>query len=447
MKTKSISREELVCNDKVISNIFLVYVLLVIVQDLFLQLPLGTIARSPYIFISPLIFVLISFFSAKLYLIKPVKYYLVYYIYSIIVTAIAVLYLYMMYGVTTIWGENLIVKCIKNSMYNLIIIITLYNYFFIFRYSSLKLIERILKYLVLVQIVIGCIQIFMPNAFDILKTPQLKVTARLTLLSTEPSHTFPQFLLSLLCYGCIRYYNNLKFKALDLFVFVTGFLLLLMIQSRGGVVIMFICFLFILFFSRQTLKNRLFMMSVSIIFIVPSYWVIMNIIVPQLAADLEQFSSVSTRSITIFTALKSLLVYPFGQGYGTYLFTFPLLLDATINNVITWSPVPLSTLELDLMLDTGRSLTVKSGLLNEILYSGWAIIIFYIFFFSNAYRNLRHIRERRVVQNFFQYILIFIIINYLLVSSIETAYITFLPFALLERFSRETTVSHNLNIG
>ena len=436
-----ITREELICNDKVISKIFLVYVLLVIVQDLFLQLPLGTIARSPYIFISPLVFVLISFFSAKLYLFKPAKYYLVYYIYSIVITAVIVLYFYMSAEITSIWGENLIVKCIKNSMYNLIIIITLYNFFFIFRNSGLKFLERILKYLVVIQIAIGCIQILVPNAFDILKTPQLKVTARLTLLSTEPSHTFPQLLLSLLCYICIRYYIHNKFKALDYLVLLTGFLLLLLIQSRGGVVIMFICFLFILFFSKQTLKNRLFMMSVSFIFIVPSYWVIMNIIVPQLSADLEQFSSISTRSITILTALKSLLVYPFGQGYGTYLFTFPTLLDQTINNVLGWSPIPLSTFEMDLMLDTGRSLTVKSGLLNEILYTGWAIIVFYIFFFVNAYRNLRRLRHKRVVQNFFQYILIFIIINYLLVSSIETAYITFLPFALLDRFSKEASGS------
>jgi hypothetical protein len=181
-------------------------------------------------------------------------------------------------------------------------------------------------------------------------------------------------------------------------------------------------------------------MAASIVFIVPSYWVIINIIIPQLTADIEQFTSVSTRSITIITSLKSLFAYPFGQGYGTYLFTYPTLLDETTNNVLRWSPVPLSSFEIDLMLDTGRALTVKSGLLNEILYTGWAIIIFYIFFFGNAFRNLRRLRTQRTVQNLFLYILIFIIINYLLVSSIETSYITFLPFALLERLSHQNEV-------
>jgi hypothetical protein len=178
-------------------------------------------------------------------------------------------------------------------------------------------------------------------------------------------------------------------------------------------------------------------MATSVVFLVPSYWVIVTVIIPQLTVDIEQFTSVSTRSITIITSLRSLFVFPFGQGYGTYLFTYPSLLDDTTNAVLRWSPVPLSSFEIDLMLDTGRALTVKSGLLNEILYTGWAIILFYIFFFGDAFKNLKRIRTNTAVYNFFQFTLIFIIINYLLVSSIETSYITFLPFALLYRFAKE----------
>ncbi|MEJ7682675.1 MAG: hypothetical protein WKG06_33425 [Segetibacter sp.] len=103
------------------------------------------------------------------------------------------------------------------------------------------------------------------------------------------------------------------------------------------------------------------------------------------------------------------------------------------------SPIPLSTFELDWMLSTGRALTIKSGLLNEVLYTGWGIIIFYIFFFGNAYRKLKLIRNRKTVHNLFQYIFIFIIINFLFVSSIETAYIAFLPFVLIGRLSAEVT--------
>jgi hypothetical protein len=39
------------------------------------------------------------------------------------------------------------------------------------------------------------------------------------------------------------------------------------------------------------------------------------------------------------------------------------------------------------MLSTGRALTIKSGLLNEVLYTGWGIIIFYIFFLEMLFIN------------------------------------------------------------
>lgn len=437
MNNVAFSREHYICNNKVVQYIFLVYIVLLIVQDLLLQVMVGTIARSPYIFLSPLIFIFITILSSKLYFFKPARYYLIYYAYSILITYILVIYYKGFYDFNYVYGENLVYKCVKNSMYNLIIILTLYNYYFIFRYSQLKFIEKVLKVLVLVQLSIGYIQMVLPTAFNFLKTPFYQVTDRISLLNTEPSYTFPQFVISLLCYCCIRYYNNKRFKIIDYLVLFSGFILLMFIQSRGGIIVMLACIVLILLFSRQSLTRRLLLFAASIIFIVPTAWVIVNIIIPQIVADLESFSSISTRSITIITALQSLVTYPFGQGYGTYLITFPALLDKTIGSVILSSPIPLSTWELDWMLSTGRALTIKSGLLNEVLYTGWAIIIFYIFFFGNAYRQLRQIRDKKTVHNIFQYIFLFIIVNFLFVSSIETAYIAFLPFALIGRLSKE----------
>lgn len=410
---------------------------MLIVQDLPLQLMFGTIARSPYIFLSPLIFLLITLLSNKLYSFKITRYYLIYYLYSILVTFVLLIYYLGFRDFSYIYGENLVVKCIKNSMYNLIIILTLYNFYFIFRYSGLKFIEKILKVLVLLQLVIGYIQMILPTAFDFIKTPAYRFTERISLLNTEPSYTFPQLVICLLCYCCIRFYNNNRLKISDYIVLFAGFILLMFIQSRGGIVVMLVCFILILLFEKQSLTRRLLLFSASIIFTVPTVWVIVKIIIPQLTADLESFSSISTRAITIITSLRSLIIYPFGQGYGTYLITFPQLLDKTINAVIPMSPIPLSTWELDWELATGRALTIKSGLLNEVLYTGWGIIIFYMFFYGNAYHKLKLIRSRKTVHSIFQYIFLFVIINFLFVSAIETAYIVFLPFALIGRLANE----------
>jgi hypothetical protein len=437
MISKTLSRGEIICNDKVIKYIFLFYVVLLIVQDMSLQVSLGTIARSPYVFLSPLIFLFITITSNKIYFFKPTQYYLVYYLYSILITLVLILNYSGFNDFRYVYGENLYVKCIKNSMYNFIIILTLYNFYFIFRYSEVKFLEKILKVLVFLQLAIGYIQMVLPNAFDFIKTPAYNYTERISLLNTEPSYTFPQFVISLLSYGCIRYYNNKRFKIVDYLVLLLGFILLMFIQSRGGIIVMLVCIILIVLFSKQSLIRRLLLFSASIIFIIPTVWVIVNIILPQIIADLESFSSISTRSITILTALKSLVTYPFGQGYGTYLITFPSLLDKMIGSVILVSPIPLSTWELDWMLSTGRALTIKSGLLNEVLYTGWGIILFYIFFFGYAYKQLKLIRDKKTVHSLFQYIFLFIIINFLFVSSIETAYIAFLPFALIGRLSRE----------
>lgn len=437
MDSRTRSREEFICNNKVIQHIFLVYVVLLIVQDLSLQVWFGTIARSPYIFLSPLIFVFITLLSDKLYFFKTPRYYLIYYLYSVLITCVLIIYYSGFNDYRYVFGESLVVKCIKNSMYNFIIIITLYNFYFIFRYSSLNFLERVLKVLVILQLAIGYIQMVLPGAFDFIKTPSYSYTERIALLNTEPSYTFPQLVLSLLSYCGIRYYNNKRFRGIDYVVLLAGFILLMFVQSRGGIVVMLVCFVLILLFSKQSLTRRLLLLSVSTVFIVPIVYVIIYIILPQLITDLENFSSISTRSITIISSLKSLLVYPFGQGYGTYLITFPSLLNNTINSIVSVSPIPLSTAELDWMLSTGRALTIKSGLLNEVLYTGWGIIIFYIFFFGNAYGKLKLLRNRKTVHSLFQYIFIFVIINFLFVSSIETAYVAFLPFALLERLSKE----------
>jgi hypothetical protein len=168
---------------------------------------------------------------------------------------------------------------------------------------------------------------------------------------------------------------------------------------------------------------------------VPIFLLIVNVLVPEFIYDMETdfggFVSFSTRAVTILTGLKSLIVYPFGQGYSTYLITFPRLLNDTYNNALTWSPIPLSGFEIDWMLETGRALTVKSGLLNEALYSGWAVIIFYFFLFRKAFKRLEAIERNQSAFLIFKFILLFIIINYLFVSAIETSYIAFLPFALL----------------
>jgi hypothetical protein len=214
---------------------------------------------------------------------------------------------------------------------------------------------------------------------------------------------------------------------------VATFVIILYIQSKGGLANIIITFAFIVLFGKQSLKNRVKVLFVSLIFIIPSYWVIVTIVIPPMLADPENLISVTTRSITLISSVEGLLAYPFGQGYSTFYITYPKLLNQTINSITAWATFPVPTYELDQMLETGRSLGVKSGLLNETLFSGWAVIIFYAFFFRDIVKKINSLSNSTSLFLIFQFIFIFFVINYLFVASIETSYIAFMPFALLER--------------
>jgi hypothetical protein len=436
------SYEEAVCNDKAIQRIFLFYILSIILQDLPLQLPLGTIAKSPYVFFSPIVFILITALCFRLYFEKEVRYYLLYYLYSISIAIFLIMWYVGLNGYSMyVYGEHLVLKFLKSSTYNLIIILTFYNLIFILRFSTLEFIEKTLKILVLAQLFVGLVQLVVPTAFDVIKTPQYLMTDRLTLLSSEPSQAFPQLLVSYLCYLGVKFYRRSKLMALDYVIVVVTFIFLILIQSKGGLIMMLLCLIMIVLLTKQTLKNKLKLFAGSLLFMAPIFWLLVTVTIPILLIDMEKsfgtFTSVSTRAITILSALQSLITYPFGQGYSTYLITFPYLLDRTLGSVIASSGLPIPTYELDWMIGTGRALTVKSGLLNETLYSGWAIIIFYFVFFRASFLRLNLLRANKLCFIVFQFILLFIIINYPFVTNLETSYIAFLPFALLIRFNYE----------
>src|SRR4028118_1044017 len=105
MEKIAFSREELICNDKVVRYTFLVYVVFLIVQDLPLQLMFGTIARSPYIFLSPLVLALITLLSSKIYFFKATRYYLIYYLYSLLITLALVTYYVGFQNFAFVYGE------------------------------------------------------------------------------------------------------------------------------------------------------------------------------------------------------------------------------------------------------------------------------------------------------------------------------------------------------
>ena len=429
-----------------IKAFFFLYVLLVIVQDLPSQLIIGTIARSPYILLSPLVFVLILLESSRLFSVKVVNVYVTYFIYSLIISVAWLIYYigFKQLG-STAYDENLLVKFFKASMYNFIIILTLYNFIYIFKRFSNTFVLLLLRSILWCQLFVGFIQFISPEALRSIKTPELNPVDRLSLLNSEPSLAFPQLFISFLCFAAFKLFLKSKFTIGDMLMGVATIALLLAIQSRGGLVLAVVCLLAIILFTKQKLERKLIVLVVASVAVVPMVYIIVEVIIPGLVLDIQEFNSVSTRSITILSSLVSLFQYPLGQGYSTYLITFPPILTSTMNWVLNTVELPLLTSEIDEMIVTGRALTVKSGLLNEVLYTGWAVIIFYFAFFKEAFRKLGAASESKGLLVAFRLIFIFIIINFLFVSTWETSYIIPLSFALLEKVYFEVFRSRELS--
>lgn len=433
-------------HNRIARFIFFIYVVLLVVQDLPLQESLGTIARSPYIFLSPVIFVLIVFQSGRLFNWRMVNIYAGYFFYSLFISVgLLVYYLGIEQIGNHVYGENLVVKLAKSATYNFILILTFYNFLYIFSNCGHRFSISVLRWVVWVQVFAGLVQLVYPDALLFLKTPGLNPSERLSLLSSEPSSAFPLLLISVLLYAFYKGYMRQALSWPDIFLFGFSLLLLLMVQSRGGLVIALLCAIVVILFTRQNARTKLITVSAMAAAAIPVVYVIMEFVVPSLILDIEEFNSVSTRSITIVAGFVSLVEYPFGQGYSTYLITFPALLADTTNWVLSAVNVPLLTYEIDEMIMTGKALAVKSGLLNEVLFTGWVVIVFYILLFKNVYRNIAESRLSAGLKLLCRLIVLFIIVNYLLVSTMETSYIVFLPFAIFQALTIRQNVSPTLN--
>jgi hypothetical protein len=165
-------------------------------------------------------------------------------------------------------------------------------------------------------------------------------------------------------------------------------------------------------------------------------FVIINIIastvIPLLIKDLEVFSSFSTRLITIVSAGISLFNYPFGEGYGTYLAFYPEILSRAIDLVMNYSQTSLNLVELSSMINSGKYLAVKSGILNEVVYNGVIAIYFFIALFRSTYSLIEEAPHSPGGKLILKYTVIYLFLTVFLVSDLITLYCFVIPIAFIE---------------
>lgn len=205
------------------------------------------------------------------------------------------------------------------------------------------------------------------------------------------------------------------------------------IASKGALIVIILSVVLGYFFTvnfKQKIKS-------SVIFI-PLIGVLIYIFLPvflsSLLSDIENFTSFSTRFTGFISALLTLVYYPVGTGYGTYLNFFPDIAEKAKSIVENIFPLPLNFYELDIMIATGENIGFKCGFLSQILFNGWIAILFFTILFTSTYRRINILNLKTSQKIIFKILIIFIALEIFTTVDIEVIYVYLMPIAIIYNF-------------
>lgn len=411
--------------------LFVFTIVPVIFQDLPLSDSIGTIARTPVFIIAPIIFCIILLKEQKLFLHTIPKYYLIYFGFTVFTSVIMMLITVLCFtnGTWNLYGEFFPIKLLKASQYTFFFFLFAYNAYTLIQKLSLQFVLHVLQLTFFALVIYGVFEFFIPYPLQIIHATIVEEwKIRFVLTGPEPSTTMLLFACIAFSTIALRMYLN-KNVIITIIIAILTLTMLLAIASKSGVVFIVLSLLWVL---RKNFTLKYFL--ISILITVPIVFYFINVILPELLSDIEGFTSFSTRTTTMLVAVKSLFIFPLGQGYGSYIVHFPKMLlpmNAFLSKVLQ---LPLMTYELEDMVSSGRYLGVKSGILQEVLYNGIAAIVFFYFVFKQYFGNIKRLSQKNL-KTFLSFTGVFCFLELLLTTELLTAYYFLFPFLLVYKIT------------
>ncbi len=412
-----------------------VFFLLMIIGTIFIDLPLaqkiGTIGKSLMIFIAPSISFLIYFSSknARLLLKRfDVKLFFWYWIVTFLCSLLMLnIYIFATGNVSSIYGQNMFLKLVKASTYNLIFAISYYNFTYILTNLRYRQLSFTFKFTFILLSLAGLIEIYNKDIFNVFHNISVDYD-RLRLLTSEPSQAG---LLYGIFLGLVLIFNKSIF--LKLLLLSLGFIILYFIASKGAllniVLSIGITYLIGLNFKQ---KIKTLIIFVPLIFGLAYYFV--PIFISSLLNDIENFTSFSTRATGLISAILTLIYYPLGLGYGTYLNFFPDIAERGKEILQNFFPIPLIFSELDTIIATGENIGFKSGFLSQILFNGWWAVLFFMILFILTYKKINFLETNKFNNIVFKVLIVYIALEIITTVDIEVMYAYLIPFALINNY-------------
>lgn len=408
--------------------IFSILVFAILFQDLALQEYFGTIARCPVVFLAPIFFVIIFFLQGSIYVNKLVTYCWRYVLVTNI-TGVIMMFITVVFFTSfsfSVYDETIPIKFVKASAYNITYLFTALCLYNLILKISLTSLNHIFLFLTLFLIGVGFCQYFFDIHIPFINFTELEEIGRITLTTSEPSVAAPTLITISAIAIALRIYLKKKLF-FTIFIGILSLATLVLIGSKTALLIM----PFSIFWAMRknfTWKALLY----ALLLLIPFLIIILQIVIPQISVDIESFTSFSTRVTCFLASFQSLIMFPLGEGYGTYLVHYPSLLLPLNQYLTNVTNLPFIDTELVEMVSSGKNLPGKSGIPNEIIYNGFSAVLFFFYFFKTYTQNIAKL-SHGFFKLIFAFLGAFLFIEFFVGVVLETSYYYFLPFIIIEK--------------
>jgi len=410
--------------------LYLFIFFLLCVGMIFTDLPIyeRTVTHSLMILFAPLIFTFILVVKKfKVSLTKNLKLFILYMIVSFVTSLILLYCLILTKGEFYVYNKNLLIKHFEAFIsLSLLHFLVYFLLVLVFYKLSLNLLKNFVFFIFLFLTLAGLIEYLDSEKLSIFHSAP-KDYERLRLFTAEPSHAVLLYLIfSLLS---LFFIENVSLK---IFISILSGIIFILINSKGGFITLF--FISIILFLKK-IKNIKYTFVLLLILVIASY-LFVRFALPSIYVDINKFTSFSTRFSSLISVFIILFKYPFGLGYGSYLFYYPKILDQSyeIANTlfINLFGISLSYAEILDMISTGKYLGAKGGIPQAIIFSGWISIIFWLIILRNSLKYIKRIKIKTSKKIVLEFLVLYIFIQLLIGSEYTLLYVIWLPIAFIE---------------
>jgi len=166
---------------------------------------------------------------------------------------------------------------------------------------------------------------------------------------------------------------------------LVSLILILWICGSKGAIFAFFAALFFHYLSQIKINMR-YMVAIILLFTVGSFSIYQAIL--DLAADIENYNSFSTRATFIVSSLNLIMDYPFGVGF----FGYYSIGKAAVSDVLLG--YSLNIKEVETIILTGTNYGFKSGAAELLVIGGIPLLTVFLYFFYKLYKRSENMMLR-----------------------------------------------------